>query len=137
MNLAAFQLAVFILIDTISAIGFICLIIWCCLSVGLGIYFLNPEYGTYAGLSGSIHGFLIAGLVLNKRHAYWINGIFIALLFGKIFYEHQPGYKATDLQDLLPVPVAYDAHLYGAIAGLAFGIFALLISKYRSPKHSR
>ena len=138
MNLAAFQIAVFILIETISVAGFIGLIIWCCLSVGLGIYFFNPEYAVYAGLSGSIHGFLIAGLLLNKRHAYWINGIFIALIFGKIFYEHRPDYKATDLQDLLPVPVAYDAHLYGAIAGLIFGIAVLLINKYScTPVHSR
>jgi len=137
MNLAAFQIAVFILIDAISAAGFICLMVWCCLSVGMGIYYLNPEYGVYAGLSGSIHGFLVAGLMLNKRHAYWINGIFIILVFGKIFYEHQSDYRATELQSLLPVPVAYDSHLYGALAGLAFGFFILLVDYIRSPKQPR
>ncbi len=132
MNLAAFQIAVFILME-ISVARFIGLIFWCCLSVGVGIYYLNPEYAIYAGLSGSIHGFLVAGLMFNKRHTHWINGIFIALIFGKILYEHRPDYKATDLQDLLPVPVAYDAHLYGAVAGLVFGIFVLLISKFIRP----
>ena len=132
MNLAAFQIAVFILME-ISVARFIGLIFWCCLSVGVGIYYLNPEYAIYAGLSGSIHGFLVAGLMFNKRHTHWINGIFIALIFGKILYEHRPDYKATDLQDLLPVPVAYDAHLYGAVAGLVFGIFVLLISKFIHP----
>ena len=136
MNLAAFLIAVFILIDSISPARFIGLITVCCFSVGVGIYYLNPEYAVYAGLSGSIHGFLIAGLMLNKRHVYWVNGIFIVLIFGKIFYEHQTDYQATELQSLLPVPVAYDAHLYGAIAGLVFGVLALLIDRVIRPPHT-
>jgi rhomboid family GlyGly-CTERM serine protease len=135
MNVAAFAIAAFILIDSVSPARFICLITACCFSVGVGIYYLNPEYGVYAGLSGSIHGFLIAGLMLNKRHLYWINGIFVTLILGKIFYEHQTDYQATELQDLLPVPVAYDAHLYGAIAGLVFGAAALLIDKFNPLNH--
>jgi len=130
MNLAAFLIAGLILLDGISANRFISLLFVCCFSVGLGIYYLNPEYGVYAGLSGSIHGLIIAGLLLNTRHANWVNGVFIALIFGKIFYEHQSNYRATDLQNLLPVPVAYDAHLYGAIAGLAFGVCILLFDKF-------
>jgi len=136
MNLAAFLIAAFILIDSISPARFIGLITVCCVSVGLGIYYLNPEYAVYAGLSGSIHGFLIAGLMLNKRQVYWINGIFIATILGKIFYEHQPDYRSTDLQDLLPVPVAYDAHLYGAIAGLVFGATALLMDRFFRPPNT-
>ncbi|RYY74842.1 MAG: rhombosortase [Gammaproteobacteria bacterium] len=136
MNLAAFQIATFILFNSISSTRFVSLILLCNLSVGLGIYYLNPEYLVYAGFSGSIHGLLVAGLMFNKRHPVWVNSIFIALLFGKIFYEHQPDYQTNDIQNLLPVPVAYDAHLYGAIAGLIFGVFTLLMDKFtRLSKH--
>ncbi len=58
----------------------------------------------------------------NKRHPVWVNAILITLVFAKIIYEHQPDYQATQLQTLMPVPVAYDAHMYGAIAGLLFGL---------------
>jgi len=127
MNLAAFSLCALALLNSFSARQLLGLILWCCLCVGLGVYYLNPEYGTYAGLSGAIHGFIVAGLMRNKRHPMWLNAIFIALVFAKIIYEHSPDYQATELQTLMPVPVAYDAHLYGAIAGLIFGLSHWLI----------
>ncbi|WP_189417701.1 rhombosortase [Cellvibrio zantedeschiae] len=136
MNLAAFAIFVFALATSFSTPRFIALILFCCTAVGLGVYYLNPEYETYAGLSGAIHGFFVAGLLLNNRHAFWVNGLLTAALFGKIILEHQPGYQATELQSLLPVAVAYDAHLYGAIAGLIFGLGGLFIDKYLRKRHT-
>ncbi|MET0357470.1 MAG: rhombosortase, partial [Cellvibrio sp.] len=136
MNLAGFLIVGLILLNAVSMRQFICLLLLCCLGVGTGIYYFNPEYGVYAGFSGAIHGLIVAALLLNKRHSHWLNGIFIALVFGKIFYEHQSDYQATDLQNLLPVPVAYDAHLYGAIVGLVFGISALATDQFIKYKHS-
>lgn len=130
MNLAAFAIFVFALVDAFSTRRFIALILFCCCAVGVGVYWLNPEYETYAGLSGAIHGFFIAGFFINKRHPLWVNGIFIAAILGKVFREHQTGYQATELQTLLPVAVAYDAHLYGAAAGFIYGLTCLLIDKY-------
>ena len=127
MNLAAFLLCALALLNSFPVKQLLGLIVFSCLSVGVGVYYLNPEYGTYAGLSGAIHGFIVAGLMRNKRHSNWLNAIFIALVFAKIIYEHQPNYQATQLQTLMPVPVAYDAHMYGAIAGLIFGLGHWLI----------
>jgi rhomboid family GlyGly-CTERM serine protease len=134
MNLAAFVICALALLNTFSALRLLALIIVCCMSVGTGVYFFNPEYETYAGLSGAIHGFIVAGLLLNKRHAYWLNSIFIAVIFAKIIHEHQADYQANELQTLLPVAVAYDAHLYGAIAGLVFGLSALVVDRLRAAK---
>lgn len=122
INLSAFVLCALALLNSFPARQLLGLIIVCCLSVGLGVYYFNPEYGTYAGLSGAIHGFMIAGLMRNKRHPTWINAFLIALVIAKIIYEHQPDYQTTRLQDLMPVPVAYDAHMYGAIAGFLYGL---------------
>lgn len=127
MNLAAFLLCALALLNHFPAKQLLGLIVFCCLSVGIGVYYLNPEYATYAGLSGAIHGFIIAGLMRNKRHPYWLNAIFIALVFTKIIYEQQPDYQATHLQTLLPVPIAFDAHTYGALAGTCFGLSRWLI----------
>jgi rhomboid family GlyGly-CTERM serine protease len=135
MNIAAFLLCAFALLNNFPAKQLLGLILFCCLSVGAGIYYFNPEYNTYAGFSGAIHGFIVAGLMRNKRHPNWLNAIFIALLFAKIFYEHHPSYKATELQTLMPVPVAYDAHMYGAIAGVVFGVSGWLIIRLKRKKH--
>jgi rhomboid family GlyGly-CTERM serine protease len=130
MNMAAFAIFAFAFAQEFSPLRFVALVLFCCAAVGAGIYFLNPEYEVYAGLSGVIHGFFIAGLLLNKRHSLWLNGLFVAALFGKILMEQLPGYQTTELQALLPVAVAYDAHLYGAIAGLIFGASHLLVDTY-------
>ena len=81
MNLAALVLGGFALFSNTALLRLIALISFCCLAVGVAIYVFNPEYNTYAGLSGLLHGLIVAGLLLNKRHPYWVNGIFIALTF--------------------------------------------------------
>ncbi len=137
MNLAAFGIFSAAFASEFSGLRYVGLIFFCCLAVGLGVYTLNPEYEVYAGLSGAIHGLFVAGLLLNKRHVWWVNLLLVAALFGKIFMEHQPGYQATELQSLLPVAVAYDAHLYGALAGLVFGSGCLLLDFSRRQKINR
>ncbi len=129
MNLGAFLLCSFALLSEFSIKAFTALIVSCCLVVGICIYAFNPEYETYAGLSGALHGFIVAGVLVNKRHKFWINGVLIALVFAKVINENSPGYQSNELQNLLPVAVAYSAHLYGALAGLAFGLIHLLIIK--------
>lgn len=130
MNIAAFLIFAVALSIAFSAARFIALIIFCCVFVGLGVFYFNPEYETYAGLSGVIHGLFVAGFIANKRHSIWVNALLIGGLFGKIWLEQQPNYQATELQSLLPVAVAYDAHLYGAIAGLIFGVGDFFIQRY-------
>jgi len=129
MNLGAFLLCSVALLNEFSIKVFTALILSCCLAVGICIYAFNPEYETYAGLSGALHGLIIAGVLVNKRHKYWVNGILIALVFAKVVNENRAGYQSNELQDLLPVAVAYSAHLYGALAGLAFGLIHLLTIK--------
>ena len=120
MNVAAFLLCSFALLAQQTPQKFIALFIWCCVVVGLGIYYLNPEYLTYAGLSGTIHGLIVVGLAQSLTHPLWIRLGALALLIAKLWQEHSPNYVATDLQTLVPVAIATDAHFYGAIAGIAF-----------------
>ncbi len=134
MNMAAFLIFAFALSPAFSTARYITLVIFCGAIVGICVYLFNPEYETYAGLSGAIHGFFVAGLVINKRHNAWINIPLIGALFGKVALEHYPIFQATHLQNLLPVAVAYDAHLYGALAGLVFGISDLLITGFFNAK---
>ncbi len=120
MNLAAFLLVGFSLLREISLRIYIPLLISSALAVGVGTLLWNPELSFYRGLSGIIHGLIVAGLLLNSFRNRWLSYAFLGLIFAKIFHEHQPGFQENQLQSLIPVMVAVDSHLYGALAGLFF-----------------
>lgn len=127
MNLAAFLLVGFSLLREISLKVYLPLLIISALAVGVGTLLWNPELFFYRGLSGVIHGLIVAGLLLNSFRNRWLSYLFVGLVFAKIVHEHQPSFQENQLQALLPVMVAIDSHLYGAVAGLVYiGILAIL-----------
>jgi hypothetical protein len=91
----------------------------------------NPELFFYRGLSGVLHGLIVAGLLLNSFRNRWLSFLFVGLIFAKIIHEHQLNFQENSLQALIPVMVAVDSHLYGATAGLTFMglLFAVLAVK--------
>jgi len=90
----------------------------CALGVSLGLLVSNPALKWYVGLSGVLHGLLVAGSI-----AAWLKGardsqLLLVLVTIKLVWEQWAG----------PLPgseawaggrVVVDAHLYGAIAGAA------------------
>lgn len=120
MNAAALLLCVLAFFAEYSLKKFSLLLLWCSASVGVGIYLFNPEYSPYAGLSGAIHGLIVAGLLQTRAYPMWIRVIALGLVTAKLIQENSAGYEATDLQALLPVAVAVESHIYGALAGLVF-----------------
>lgn len=120
MNVVALVLCVLAFFAEYSLKKFSLLLLWCCAGVGLGIYFFNPEYTPYAGLSGAIHGLIVVGLLQTRAYPLWIRAAALALVTAKLVQENSVGYEATDLQQLIPAAVAAESHLYGAIAGIIF-----------------
>jgi rhomboid family GlyGly-CTERM serine protease len=127
MNLAAFLLVGFSLLLELNLKHYCLLFLCCVLAVGFGVLIGNPELDFYRGLSGVLHGLIVAGLLLNTFQKRWLSYFFTALIFAKIFHEHQAGFQENQLQAMLPVPVAVDSHLYGALAGLVyFCVFSVI-----------
>lgn len=120
MNSAALVLCTLAFFTDVSLKKFSLLLFWCCASVGVGIYCFNPEYSPYAGLSGAIHGLIVAGLLQTQAYPLWIRIVALALVTTKLGQENSAGYEASDLQQLIPAAVAVESHLYGAIAGIFF-----------------
>ncbi|MBE8716824.1 rhombosortase [Cellvibrio polysaccharolyticus] len=99
-----------------------------CLAVtGIGLWFFDPELFFYAGLSGTLHGLIIAGLLLTLPQTPTINALALLVIWGKVIYEHTPWFDPQHA--LLPVPVAVDAHLWGAVAGTFAGLILLWIQR--------
>lgn len=120
MNVGALLLCALAFFTDTSLIKFSLLLLWCCLAVGMGIFLLNPEYVPYAGLSGALHGLIVAGLLQTRAYPFWVRTVALVLVAVKLGQENSAGYEATDIQQLIPAAVAVESHVYGAIAGVIF-----------------
>ena len=77
------------------------------------------------GMSGLLHGLLIAGLIVGLPSAAWESLVIAAFVVAKLVYEQSigplPGSESTS-----GGPVIVNAHLYGTISATVIGVFFLL-----------
>lgn len=92
------------------------------LSVGIGLWLLNPQLEWYVGLSGLLHGLFFAGAIASLAAGYRAEWLLLIVMLGKLLWEQFVG-PTPGTADLAGGPVIVDAHLYGAIAGIICGIF--------------
>lgn len=72
----------------------------------------------YLGISGALHGILAAAAFVRIRRRDFAGWLLVGLLLAKLAHEqtHGPLPFAGDM------PVVVDAHLYGALGGLAAAV---------------
>jgi len=101
-------------------------------TMDIGFWFLNPELYWYVGMSGLLHGLLVAGIVTRLRNIDAETAVLLLLLVGKITWEQfsgpVPGSESTS-----GGPVIVDAHLYGALGGALGAILARIRVKTAAP----
>jgi len=85
-------------------------------TVTLGLWYGRPELAWYVGASGVLHGVWAAGGVFSSRRWPLESGVTLALLVAKLVWERYAGPLGATAGGL---PVIVDAHLYGALGGLA------------------
>jgi rhomboid family GlyGly-CTERM serine protease len=90
-------------------------------TMDIGFWFFNPELYWYVGMSGLLHGLLVAGIATRLKNIDTETVILLLLVIAKISWEQfsgpVPGSESTS-----GGPVVVDAHLYGALGG-ALGAF--------------
>jgi rhomboid family GlyGly-CTERM serine protease len=90
------------------------------LGISLGLMIFNPKLSWYVGLSGVLHGMLVAGAVTEIRNGQHSGYALIILIAMKLIWEQLagplPGSEAS-----AGGTVIVDAHLYGGLCGLIFG----------------
>ena len=98
----------------------------CALSVSGGLWFLQPGIGWYVGLSGVLHGLIVAGAIAglgDYRERLFAAAVLVAIA-AKLGWEYwsdaMPGTTV-----LAGGSVVTEAHLYGAIGGLLAGLAVL------------
>lgn len=87
-------------------------------AIDCGLWLRDPQVTWYLGLSGVLHGVLAAAAFVRLRRRDLEGWILAGLLLAKLAYEQIHGAMpfAGDM------PVIVDAHLYGALGGLAAAI---------------
>jgi len=106
-------------------------LIWSGLCISAGLMIFNPELHWYVGLSGILHGLLVAGCI----RGIWggtsdkpILVVLMVLVIAKLAWEQLggalPGSEAT-----AGGQVIVDAHLYGAISGALLAVYWQLIRR--------
>jgi membrane associated rhomboid family serine protease len=100
-----------------------------CLAVSAGLWFQNPEVTWYVGASGALHGVMAAGTLAHLRRRDLDGWILAAFVIGKLAYEQFAG----QMPFAGAANTIVDAHLYGAIGGLAV---ALVLKSRAVPVYS-
>lgn len=123
LNLAGLALIWALVGDSLTSEAWLLLLICCGLFDSLGLLLFNPELQWYVGLSGVLHGLLLAGSLARLVRGKHDSLLLIIALVMKLTWEQlagpMPGSEAS-----AGGTVVVDAHLYGAIAG---GIFVALL----------
>ncbi len=107
--------------------GALCVIVLC---MDLAFWLLKPGLQWYVGLSGALHGLLIAGVVRGWRQAPAESAVLAAIVAAKLSWE-QFGGALPGSELAAGGPVVVDAHLYGAVGGLIAGAVQAIMTRRR------
>lgn len=98
----------------------------CAFAISVALYLLNPAVEWYVGLSGVLHGLLVAGLwaQLRRRESVTTARLLLLCIAGKLLWEQWAG-PLPGSERLAGGTVIVAAHLYGALAGLGAALIGL------------
>ncbi len=123
LNLAGLWIAGFLFIDSMNVKTFITSTIILCFFVGLGLYYFNPELIKYYGFSGALYGLFLVGATTTILQKDTVTGLLLFIfIVGKIIWDLINGGNASSAE-LIGIPVAVHAHLYGAIGSVVISIW--------------
>lgn len=101
-------------------------------TIDAGLYVLEPGVAWYVGLSGVLHGYMVAGALLLMLRGETLGAVLAIGVCGKLVYEQAFGPLPFTARST-GGPVIVAAHLYGS----AGGFVAALASHFSGSRRSR
>ena len=121
LNLTGLWIMGFLFSDSFNPKKILISTLFLSIFTGLLLYWFSPELGWYAGFSGVLYGLFLVGAITAIYQKDFIFGIGVALLIiGKVLWGHFMGGSESSAE-LIGVPVATDAHLFGITGALIIG----------------
>lgn len=117
MNLAGLALVWALVGGTLSNRNWLIILSADALITGLGLLIFNPQLDWYVGLSGILHGLLVAGIITQLKQGQRGSVLLLAALALKLAWEQFAG-PLPGSESSAGGRVIVDAHLYGALGGL-------------------
>jgi len=100
------------------------------LGISLGLLIFNPTLAWYVGLSGVLHGMLVAGAVADIRSGDKTAWLLLSLVAAKLAWEQMAG-ALPGSEAAAGGVVIVDAHFYGGLCGLVPGV----LFKLKTARH--
>lgn len=132
MNLAALGLIWGLAWRTLRVSAWLVVSITSISSVSVGLFMLNPELAWYVGLSGMLHGLLLAGIIANLAAGHRLEIILLLILCGKVAWEQIYG-PLPGSAEFAGGAVVVDAHFYGLVGGLVGVLPYVLLKRSHKP----
>lgn len=121
LNLAGLALLWIIFGRLLSFERWVVALVCCAFGVSLGLLLFHPELDWYVGMSGVLHGMFVIGAIAGIRSGYRAEWLLLGLLTVKLVWEQLRG-ATPATAEFVGGAVIVDAHLYGAITGLAVAL---------------
>lgn len=99
------------------------LFLWCMMVVGTGLYLFAPHLEYYVGLSGALHGMLLAAPFYSRLYSRYTANGFALLIVVKVIWEQSAWYNDMAMSDVIGGRVETKSHLLGAVAGIVFLLY--------------
>lgn len=87
-------------------------------AIGIALYLRDSGLAWYVGLSGVLHSLLVLGALASLRREPRTALLLLVMVAAKIAWEQFTG-SSAGTGDWVGGPVIVNAHLYGALAGVA------------------
>jgi len=131
LNLSGLWILGFLFIDSLSVKTFIFALLIMSAFVGFGLFYFDPDLYKYYGFSGILYGlFLLGGVTTILAKDYFTGISVIVFIVGKLIWDLFNGGNASS-EELIGMPVAVNAHLYGVIGAVVISAFLVYWQKIR------
>ena len=104
----------------------------CSIATSLGLYFLNPEIFWCVGLSGALHGLFVVGALVWVTQGISLGKWLLLGIIIKLSWEQTVG-EMPFSGGIVGGSVVTDAHLWGALSGLASFLLFEVWRRIRAP----
>lgn len=109
-------------------------VIFFLLMLGTSICLSLLSENSYVGFSSVLHGYLAYLLLRHWRSQPWLHGIFLMVIGAKVLSEQLGLIDTSSTAELIGVPVAVNAHLYGTLCGLGLAATSSVLNSRVLPK---